>query len=220
MQRFPCTVVWRCAPLLIPLVLVISGCAPGDLPTGPDQAALETETVLRTPPAGVATDIGIPSGAAISLSPRALTKPTLGARALEREQLISARRGGRISLLSNKTFATFRVPPRALEKDTRISMRMLGAGPGVVIRFGPSGLEFRKPCTLTITFPKDGVDVDDLGGYLIEKDGTATPVPCRVTVIGRHVIVTMWISHFSDYAPGDGEDDDAPDDPPPDHDPP
>ncbi len=220
MQRFSVLSRWMFASLLVPLALGFTGCTPGDLPTASGPADLEMETVLRTPPAGSSADIGVPGGAAISLSPRSLTKPALGAKSQVQEKKISAKKGGRIALLNGKTFATFSVPPRALKKDTRISMRMLGSGPGVVIRFGPSGLEFRKACTLQITFPKEDVDVEDPGGYLIEKDGTATPVPCRVTVKGRYVVVTMWISHFSDYAPGDGEDDDAPDDPPPDHDPP
>ena len=219
MQRFSCSSRWVFAALLASLATGFSGCAPGDLPTASGPPAQDTETVLKAPPAGSVTDIGVPSGAAISLSSRALSKPVLGARPLVREKLISARTGGRITLLNGKTFATFSVPSRALRVDTLVSMQMLGSGPGVVIRFGPSGLEFRKACTLTITFPKDDVDVEELGGYLIEADGTATSVPCRVTVVGRYVVVTMWISHFSDYAPGDGEDDDAPDDLPPEHDP-
>lgn len=212
MQRFSHPSKGLCVPLLMSLALWFSGCAPGDLPTASDPSARDTEIVLKTPPAGSRTDIGVPGGSAISLSSRALAKPALGARLQVKKKLISARTGGRITLLNEKTFATFRVPSRALKEDTRISMRMLGSGPGVVIRFGPSGLEFRRACTLKISFPKEGVDVEDLGGYLIEKDGTATPVPCRVTVSGRYVVVTMWISHFSDYAPGDGEDDDAPPD--------
>ena len=219
MQRFSGSSRWMVVPLLASLALVVSGCTPGDLPTASGPSAQGTEIVVVAPPAGSATGIGVPSGAAISLSSQALSKPVLGAKLLVREKLISASTGGRITLLNGKTFATFSVPRRALKEDTSISMRMLGSGPGVVIRFGPSGLEFRKACTLTITFPRAGVDVKDLGGYLIEKDGTATPVPCRVTVVGRYVVVTMWISHFSDYAPGDGEDDDAPDDLPPEHDP-
>jgi hypothetical protein len=158
--------------------------------------------------------IQIPAGAGIAISPRALTKPTRKQKPLVKEKLIRARKGGRITILSGQTQDGFEVPRKALKKDTRISMEVIGEGPSTVVRFGPSGLQFLKTCTLSITFPKDGVDPKSLGGYVVKENGKTTPVPYTVKVHGKWITVRISVPHFSVYE----GDDDVVDDPPPDHD--
>ena len=198
--------------------LWLTGCSPGDLPMAPDLTGEGLEVAgsgtMQTAPAGVR----ISTGAGIAILPRPLAKPAGSQKPLVREKLIRARKGGEITLTAKdpKTGVQFEVPAGALKEDTRIRMEVIGAGPSVSVHFGPSPLTFLKPCALTISMPKDGVNPDDLGGYLITEDGPE-PVPYTVKVIGNRIIVTISVAHFSTFSPddddpdwNDGEEDDPP----------
>ena len=109
-------------------------------------------------------------------------------------------------MAGSQTLARFVVPENALEQDTRIRMEVIGEGASALVRFGPSGLRFLRPATLSVSFPADGVDIDGLGGYLIDENGAATPVPFTVEVHGNRITVSISIAHFSLYSPSDGDD--------------
>ena len=177
----------------------LAGCSPGGLPTAPNPA---DEGMQAASPGAIQQ--AVPAG--IAISPLSLSKPAGPQKRLVKEKLIWARTGGLISILAedNQTFVCFAVPPGALEADTRIRMEVIGAGPSVVVRFGPSPLSFQKPCALTISLPEDGVDPEGLGGYLITEKG-AEPVPYTVEVIGNRIVVTISVSHFSLYSSGDDD---------------
>jgi len=103
------------------------------------------------------------------------------------------------------TLAFFRVPGGALDAPEEIQMEVVGSGADVQIHFGPYGLHFLKPCTLTISIPRSALPDGELGGYLLNSDGTVTEVPHRIRTLGSRVYITLAISHFSIYSPSDGE---------------
>ena len=182
------------------LFVGLTGCSPGDLPMAPNlvddgMEATGSGTVQTAPPG-----VQISTGAGIALVPRLLAKPAGSQRPLVKEKLIRARRGGLLYLRAEdrETRVWFWIPPNALKKDTRIRMEVIGAGPSVSVHFGPSPLTFRKPCALTISMPKDGVDPDDLGGYLLTEKGPE-PVPYTIKVLRNRIVVTISVSHFSIY---------------------
>lgn len=111
--------------------------------------------------------------------------------------------GGQISIVHQKTRATFIVPPKALDQRTEISMQVHGSGPSAVVEFGPEGLYFNTPALLALTFSSEGIDPDTLGGYLLEDDGTYTPVKHRVIVKNNRITILMTIPHFSEYTGND-----------------
>lgn len=180
------------------LLLILTGCSSRQFPASPRPVTGDVPVRQERP---VYADVGF------SLLARPLTKPTGGAGARVEERLISARRGGQIAVSSGQTLARFSVPDRALEQDTVIRMAVYGEGPATLVRFAPSGLRFLKNASLAVSFPSEGVDVASLGGYLIDANGSATPVPCTVEVRGGRIIVEMSIAHFSIYSPSDGDED-------------
>ncbi|MDA0748057.1 MAG: hypothetical protein O2954_16160 [bacterium] len=192
------------------LILWFSGCSQADLPTASSGPSATPDAVRTNPRIAAGPSQHIPGGFGISLVP-----PHLAKRAEQRtfestEQRVSARRGGFLAVASGQTFSWFHVPPRALEETTTIQMTLVGEGPYAQIHFGPEGLQFLRACTLSITFPSEGIDPETLGGYLIEENGESVPVEHKVRVHGRWITVTMAIHHFSIYSPGDGDDDTTP----------
>ena len=194
------------------LIACLAGCSPGGFPTAPGPADEEAEVAGSSAPETAPPAIQIPEGAGVAISRLPLTKPAKIQTPLVTEKRIGPR-GGRLTILNGSTLVYFKVPKGALKGYELIRMEVIGEGPSVLIRFGPSGLHFLKDCTLSITFPKEGVDPEDLGGYLIEKNGNATPVPYTVKVRKNSITVKLSISHFSIYSPDDGEEDGAGDDP-------
>jgi hypothetical protein len=192
-----------CAVGLLAVLGLMVGCSTTDLPTGPsaDEPTLAVAEGLQAP----GESVRIPGGAGIALSPLRLGKWSASAKPLVKERTIGSW-GGAISILSDRTLVVFTVPPRALDKRTKIGMAVLGSGPSVQIRFGPEGLEFNRSCTLAIVMPRGDIDPEDLGGYLIGPNGSATPVPYTIRVTHRWITILISIDHFSIYSPSDGED--------------
>ena len=188
------------------LIAVAAGCSQGLLPTGPGSPAGADQTATSGVAIQSAAGINVPAGSGIAISRMPLTKPAGSQKPVVVEQRIGPR-GGLIAAWARdrKTQVWFRVPRGALEKKTTIRMEVIGGGPSVLVKFGPSGLTFLKPCTLSIVLDREDVDPEELGGYLIEKNGKATEVPYSVVVRGRWVIVEISIQHFSIYSPGDGD---------------
>jgi hypothetical protein len=187
------------SPLLFTLIVVLSGCFPGGPPTAPDP--VDDELAFEDPtPVQVREPTVV--GPRIALHPRSLTKPVPGSKSLYKKKRIG-KKGGVIGIINKQTGAIFTVPRGALKKKTAISMELLGEGASVQVLFGPSELHFLKSCTLTLFFPLDGIDLANLGAYLIEETG-ATPVPYIVEVKGNIVILKIQIDHFSIYSPDDG----------------
>ncbi len=191
-----------CGPVLVILVAYLAGCSTGNPPTAtsPSDGAPEV----------LAPGIRLPAGAAIAISARPLTKPA-GTPQVKEKGI--GPRGGRLTVINGRSLVHFKVPRGALVQDKLIRMEVTGSGPSTQVRLGPAGLQFPKSCTLVITFSRGDTDPEDLGGYLIGEDGTATPVSSTVQVLGDWVIVKFAIDHFSIYAPDDGEEDGAGDDP-------
>ncbi len=193
------------------LIACLAGCSPGGFPTAPGPANEEVEVAGSNAPQTAPSAIQIPAGAGIAISRLPLTKPARIQTPLVREKRIGPR-GGSLTILNGRTLVHFRVPRKALNGTELIRMEVIGEGPSVLVQFGPSGLHFQKDCTLSITFPTGDIDPKSLGGYLIEKNGKATPVPYTVQVRGNWITVKLSISHFSIYSPDDGEEDGAGDD--------
>ena len=84
-----------------------------------------------------------------------------------------------------------------------ITIQVHGSGPSSSVEFGPSGLHFNRPCVLSTTFPSEGVDPSQLGGYLLSDDGPITAVPHKIIVRKRTITVQLKIAHFSTYGYGD-----------------
>jgi len=186
---------WRCLWALGVAGLI--GCSSGLMPSGPAMEAPDAP-LSATPKAPTAS-------MRLAISPLALSKPA-GQRyssPVVRKKIDAS--GGRLAIAHKTTLAEFSVPAGALEESTVISMQIEGQGPAAVVEFGPSGLHFLHAATLSISFPSDGVDAESLGGYLLEEDGSATPVPYKIIVRGNRIWVIIQIDHFSQYGSDDGE---------------
>lgn len=186
-----------CAPKFVTLIVLMGliGCSSGPLPTAPDSADVPLLS-------GIATE---QPASAIRI---AFTPPALGKSARpQTSSPIHTKRigpqGGQITIAHEKTRTQFTVPSRALDKKTAISMQVKGSGPSSVVEFGPGGLHFNRPCTLSITFSSKGIDPNTLGGYLINKNGTITKVPHRIIQNKHTITIEIQVAHFSTYT-GDG----------------
>ena len=173
------------------------GCSSGLMPSGPTMDAPDAplSAIPQAPTASMR----------LAISPLALSKPA-GQRSsspVVRKKIDAT--GGKLAIAHKTTLAEFSVPAGALKESTVISMQIEGQGPAAIVEFGPSGLDFLNPATLTISFPAKGVDVESLGGYLLEEDGSATPVPYKIIVRGNRIWVIIQIDHFSQYGTDDGE---------------
>ena len=181
--------------LLVVGCLGLIGCHAGQMPNAPDLSHAPTET-----PAYATT----PSFR-IALTPFALHKTT----GEQTSSPIKTQRigilGGLINIVHEKTKATFMVPPMALDKKTDISMQVHGSGATAIVEFGPDGLEFNKPALLALTFSSEDVDPESLGGFLVEKDGSYTPVGHRIIVKNNTITLLIKIAHFSEYTGNDGD---------------
>ena len=191
----------------------LTACSSSPLPTspglvqGPDAAAahilnLPDEVWRGSTPAA----ISVGAGSAIGI------RPTEGAAAARpglpqvTERTIGPSGGSLIGISADlSTVAHFSIPRRALQSPETIRMEIIGSGPAVQIRFGPSGLQFLRDCTLTIAIPAEGVEQEELGGYLLTEEGS-TEVPATVIRFGAYYFIRLTISHFSLYSPTDGDD--------------
>jgi hypothetical protein len=181
--------------------LGLLGCHSGQMPNAPDLSAETSATSSQS----------VAPSFRIALTPFALHK-TVG------EQTSSPTKtkrigilGGLINIVHEKTKATFMVPPMALNQRTDISMQIHGSGASAIVEFGPDGLVFNKPALLALTFSAEDVDPESLGGYLVEEDGTYTPVGHRIIVKNNTITILIKIAHFSEYT-GDGGDESVYDD--------
>lgn len=206
MTRSTASVIRLIGGGLLCLSLVLAGCSSSQFPAAPNPAVRGTQPPLSGAVLALPGVQPITPGVSFALSPSPRSKPTASRRPLVDEGLVRARKGGQLTVESGHTLARFTVPANALEQDTRIRMEVIGEGASTLVRFGPSGLQFLKPATLALSFPAEGMDIDGLGGYLIDENGAATPVPFRVEVRGNRITVSLSISHFSLYSPSDGDD--------------
>jgi hypothetical protein len=189
------------------LVIWATGCSNPDFGTGPNPSETELNTTQTT---AIRHGLSGQGSFGIAISPPALAKRAGPQGSSKTEKKIKAKKGGRLTLVNSQTFATFSIPKRALEKNTKISMELIGEGASVLVKFGPSGLQFLKECTLSLTFPSDSVDLSEIGGYYIPEGGEAIPIGHEVRQYGNRIVVRMAITHFSVFSPGDGEDDGPP----------
>jgi hypothetical protein len=97
------------------------------------------------------------------------------------------------------------VPPGALTAATTISVAPQPAPPDTnswhflspVFEFGPDGLDFAIPATLSIDMPASGGTPGVTGSIAyLAADGTITPLPSQPTASG----MSAGISHFSPYS--------------------
>lgn len=185
-----------CATYLFSLLVLVSfvGCSSDHVLIGPDPQ-LETDLVSEQPASAIR----------IAFVPPALGKPT-GAQTSSRiRKKRIGRTGGQLTINHEKTRAKFQVPRHALDKPTLITMQVHGSGPSAMVEFGPSGLHFNRPSSLSITFSSEGIDPETLGGYLLNDDGTTTQVPYKITVRKHTLTIRIQIEHFSTYTGDDGE---------------
>ena len=110
---------------------------------------------------------------------------------------VSAATGGTVSDPSGK--ATLAIPPGALDKDTDITLKVSPAANGAagdVLDFGPDGLKFLKPATLTMK--TDGVTVPNGKTAVIAVyEGGAWKAIDGSKLAGN--VVTGDVAHFTQY---------------------
>lgn len=104
--------------------------------------------------------------------------------------------GGVVSVLD----VTLEIPPLALERNTQISVDI--PDPGLfVYDFGPDGLQFQKPATITISYEyADLTNIDQSKIRLAWWDENAQQwidQPCILDPVTRKVV--GQINHFSAY---------------------
>jgi len=111
---------------------------------------------------------------------------------------VTAAAGGTVSDPGGK--ATLAIPPGALEKDTDITLKVSAAAngsAGSVLDFGPDGLKFLKPATLTVK--ADGVTVPDgkTVSVAIFENGAWKPLDGSKFANG---VATAEVQHFTMYS--------------------
>lgn len=115
--------------------------------------------------------------------------------------------GGEISAHQGRVLLVF--PPGAVLEDTDIRVSPLAnvGAPGVITStafdFGPDGLEFLEPVTLTLSYAEVGLPAEyDATALIIVSSslvsGALTPVPGSTVATAAHT-VTATISGFSTY---------------------
>lgn len=104
--------------------------------------------------------------------------------------------GGVVSLLD----VSLQIPPLALDSNTRISIEIPDLD-YYVYDFGPDGLQFNKPATMTISYKNanmNGVNESNIRLAWWDKDaGNWVDMPCVVDQTNN--IVTGPVYHFSAY---------------------
>ncbi len=170
----------RALVIMALLTSAFSSCKPDENPitpvTPPDTAPIEQT--------GTATEVGQPSGAAIS-------------------QIIGA--GGGTIQSADGRFKV-QIPAGALASDVTIGLQPLNntnfAGKGEAYRLTPHGQQFTKPITMTVQYT-----ADDLEGTLPEALGIAYQNDNRVWMaVGDSKIATtnrtvsIQTNHFSDWS--------------------
>lgn len=113
------------------------------------------------------------------------------------EKLISAQYGGVVSLLD----VQISVPPAALEKDVVFDIAI----PDITVffnEFGPSGVAFKKPVTVVMSYRNadlNGVDESTIRiGYYNPEADSFEDVICEVDHLNK--VVRGQLNHFSAYA--------------------
>ena len=171
--------------LLLTVAAFLVGCGVDHSPLAPtDGTALAADDGLAfsAEPAGAAkrggkksrTDSGTLTsyGAALSSSPTPVSAKTT------ESHLISetfGSRGGHITVQDERLKIVFDVPRKALQTPTLIEMEVSGSTlSGLEVRFGPSGLNFERLCTLDLKLYGDAIDVplEELEAVHLGGDGT------------------------------------------------
>ena len=188
------------------IVVWAMGCSPYGLPTAPGSPAEPGMAASPAVSAKAWRQNQYLTSFSVSISSRTLSKPALSQGSLCRIKRIGPQ-GGRIILVctDGKTRITFEIPDGALKTATDIRVEVNGTGPSVIVKFSPSGLEFLKPCTLSVALDGDDLDPDELGAYLIGKNGKVADLPYTIERHGKWIIIKISILHFSLYSLGDGE---------------
>ena len=77
---------------------------------------------------------------------------------------------------------------------------------GNVCRFGPKGLHFKKPITITLPYevPKEGYPEEFIHIYYYDETTKTWEVMGKVDQDFENNTITASIYHFSDYCPGVG----------------
>ena len=188
---------WNWLYGIVFLALLVVGCSPENFPTGSAPPVADSMVESEVTPGG---------GVSFSLSQLSLAKRTTDNASKIKKKRIGPK-GGRISIKHSNTDVNFSVPRGALKSPVKISMQVLGGGPASIVHFEPHGLHFLKPARLRITFPSEGVNIRALGGYLLSETEGPTPVPHKIVIGDGEITVIIMVPHFSEYSPGDGDED-------------
>jgi hypothetical protein len=133
-------------------------------------------------------------------------------------QLVSASNGGTVSVAAGKDAAligtAIQVPPASLAKDTTITIKAGNALPlssdfvsaGPVAQFGPDGLAFANPATITIPYQlPSGASESSLTVFGVESDGTVLVVDNGdLTIDSTHHTVAFAAAGFTSFGAASG----------------
>jgi hypothetical protein len=160
--------------LLVAMLFVFVGCS--ENPLGADRAA-EPHLLVR--------------------SADFMSTANLSSSAFYAEKVISAKEGGVLQLLD----VTIEVPPGAVPNDTLFSIEI----PDIMVffnEFGTSGLVFRKPVKVTMSYRTadlSGVKESSIRiGWYNPGTDTFQNVDCEIDLANK--TVTGYLDHFSAYA--------------------
>lgn len=101
--------------------------------------------------------------------------------------------------------AYFTVQEGSVARDALITMTAFSGSAvnDVKIKFGPDGLNFKKPATLAIVL-RGSLSPERLKAYHTHSDGTVTEVPFEISSLGKNWWqVTIQVSGFCTYSLGD-----------------
>jgi hypothetical protein len=102
--------------------------------------------------------------------------------------------------------ATFEVKKGAIDREVTISMAVFSGSAleDIGVKFGPSGLRFTPPATLTLVLrgDLDKKDLEGLKAYHIEGS-RVTEMAVRITGNKKTLILTLEVPGFSIYSLGD-----------------
>ena len=129
----------------------------------------------------------------------------------EASKWITAAEGGEVHLIGR---AVLRIPPRALRRDTEITIRAveiagsraarLGLLPGTMIELGPDGLSFDRPAELSLVFDPaalpPGMSPDSL--IVLRHDDGQPWAQMASTVASDPFTVTASVEHFTEFSGG------------------
>lgn len=165
-------------------------------PTSSDVA--HESSAERTPVMGIPSSglrIGTPAAGKLSFGLHGTAERTIGPE------------GGELKVRGADDFSyvSFKVPAGALDEPVLVGLSVSGFGGSLQAEFEPAGLHFKAPAVLTMIFPRFGLTREEISGYLLSDTG-AEEVAADVKILGPWAKVRIYVSHFSIYAPSDGDD--------------